>query len=129
MNTVIQVLNFCFAYLDDILIASKNEQEHLQHLRILLGRLTEFGIVINLDKCVFGQPEVQILGYLIVQQETKPVSSKVSTIEDFKLPETVEQLKRFLGMLNYYRRFLPKAAETQIPLLNKIIIKRKINQL
>lgn len=71
-----------------------------------------------MSKCVFGQPEVRFLGYLIHKQGTRPLDSKVSAIRDFKRPETVDQLKRFLGMLNYYRRFLPKAAETQVPLLN-----------
>ncbi len=52
VNAVIQGLDFCFAYLDDILIASKDEKEHLRHLRILLERLNEYGIVINIDKCV-----------------------------------------------------------------------------
>lgn len=118
LNTVLQGLDFCFAYLDDILIASKNETEHLQHLRILFNRLNEYGIVINLDKCVFGQPEVSFIGYSISKNGTKPLDSKVAVILNFKQPETVDKLKRFLGMLNYYRRFLPLAAKTQIPLLD-----------
>lgn len=118
LNTVIQGLDFCFAYLDDILIASRTEKEHLEHLRILFGRLNEFGVVINIDKCVFGQPEVKFLGYSISKDGTKPLKSKAEVILNFKQPETVDKLKRFLGMLNYYRRFLPNAAETQIPLLN-----------
>lgn len=104
----------------DLLIASKNDQEHFEHVKILRGRLNEFGIVINIDKCVFGQPEVQFLGYSINKHDTKPLDSKVDAINKFKQPETVEQLKRFLGMLNYYRRFLPGAAEIQIPLLDCI---------
>lgn len=117
VNHVIQGLDFCFAYLDDILIASKSEKEHLQHLRILLARLNEFGVVINIDKCVFGRPEIEFLGYLINQHGTRPNDSKVAVIKNFSQPETVDQLKRFLGMLNYYRRFLPHAAKTQVPLL------------
>lgn len=118
VNTVIRGLYFCFAYLDDILIASRNKEEHLQHLKILLNRLNDYGIVINVDKCSLGQPEVKFLGYQINKDGTKPLNSKVTSLLEFKLPETVEQLKRFLGMLNYYRRFLPKAAEIQAPLLS-----------
>lgn len=125
LNTVIQGLDFCFAYLDDILIASKNEEEHLKHLRILLKRINDFGIVINIDKSVFGQPEVKFLGYLINKFGTKPLTSKVVAITEFKQPETVDQLKRFLGMLNYYRRFLPHSAETQMPLLECTIGNKK----
>lgn len=120
VNTIIQGLDFCFAYLDDILIASKSEKEHLEHLRIVLNRLNDYGIVINLNKCSLGQQEVKFLGYQISKDGTKPLPTKVASILEFKLPETVEQLKRFLGMLNYYRRFLPHAAETQAPLLNCI---------
>lgn len=117
VNKIIQGLGFCFAYLDDILIASKNEEEHLRHLRTLLSRLNDYGVVISLDKCVFGQSQIEFLGYSISEHGTKPLESKVASIRNFKQPETVEQLKRFLGMLNYYRRFLPKAAHIQVPLL------------
>lgn len=55
IDEILRDLDFCFVYLDDILIASENEQEHLQHLRTLLQRLNEYGIVINLDKCVLEQ--------------------------------------------------------------------------
>lgn len=120
VNSVIQGLDFCFAYLDDILVASRDEQEHLEHLRILFGRLNDFGVVINLGKCVFGQPEVHFLGYSIDKNGTKPLQSKVSSITNFPLPDTVDKLKRFLGMINYYRRFVPKAAHMQIPLLDCI---------
>lgn len=118
VNSVIQGLDFCFAYLDDILVASRNEQEHLEHLKILFGRLNDHGIVISIDKCSFGQSQVKFLGYSIDKNGTKPLDSKVSTILNFPLPETVDKLKRFLGMTNYYRRFLPKAAQLQIPLLD-----------
>lgn len=118
VNKVIQGLDFCFAYLDDILIASRDETEHLQHLRILFKRLDEFGVVINISKCVFGQPEVNFLGYQINKNGSKPLQAKVEAIINFEQPKTVDQLKRFLGMLNYYRRFLPHAAETQVPLLD-----------
>lgn len=117
VNTIIQGLDFCFAYIDEILIASKNEKEHLEHVYIVLQRLNDYGMVINVDKCSFGKPEIEFMGYQINKDGTKPVQSKVTAIKDFKRPETVEQLKRFLGMLNYYRRFIPHAAETQIPLL------------
>ncbi len=100
------------------LIASKDEKTHLHHVRLLIKRLDEFGVVINVNKCVFGHGEVKFLGYQINGKGTKPLDRKVETIKNFKQPETVDQLKRFLGMLNYYRRFIPHAAETQIPLLN-----------
>lgn len=117
VNTVTQGLDFCFAYVDDILVASRDEKEHLAHMRILFSRLNDYGIVININKCTLGQSEVKFLGYLINENGTKPLDTKVQAILDFKLPETIAQLKRFLGMLNFYRRFMPNAAETELPLL------------
>lgn len=70
VNTIIQGLDICFAYLDDILIASKNEKEHLEHLRLLLIRLNDYGIVININKCSLGQQEVKFLGYQINKEGT-----------------------------------------------------------
>lgn len=117
INDILHDLHFCFVYLDDILIASTNQEEHLQHVKILLTRLNEYGIVINIRKCIFGVEEINFLGFTINKFGIKPTESKVSTIRNFKQPKTVSELKRFLGMINFYRRFIPHAAETQIPLL------------
>lgn len=117
MHSVTQDLNFCFVYQDDILVASSNEQEHLEHLRLLFTRLNQYGIVININKCVFGQEEISFLGYTINKFGIKPLESKVSAIRNFPQPNTISQLKRFLGMINFYRRFTPRAAHLQIPLL------------
>lgn len=113
INQIIRGLDFCFAYIDDILIASINEHEHQKHLRLLLNRLQEYGIVININKCIFGQPEVEFLGYTISQHGIKPLQTKVEAIIHYSKPQTVRQLRRFLGMVNFYRRFLPHAAHIQ----------------
>jgi len=65
IDSVLEGLNFCYAYIDDILIASSSPEEHYEHLKILLRRLEKYGIVINPTKCIFGQEEVKFLGYLI----------------------------------------------------------------
>lgn len=118
IHEVLQGLDFCFVYQDDILIASVDEQEHLVHLRTILKRLNDYGIVINLQKCLFGQTEIQFLGLHINQHGTKPIESRVSNILTYPLPKTITELKRFLGMINFFRRFIPHAAETQIPLFS-----------
>lgn len=109
-------LDFVFPYVDDFLVFSKTEAEHEDHLRQLFFRLRDYGILINTTKCVFGASDVTFLGYHISQDGTKPLDSKVQVIKDFPLPKTVRQLRQFLGMVNYYRRFLPKSAEIQAPL-------------
>lgn len=115
IHTVTQGLDFCFAYQDDILVTSSNEQEHLHHLKLLFTRLNQYGIIININKC--GQNEISFLGYTINKSGIKPLESKVSAVRNFPQPKTVSDLKRFLGMINFYRRFIPHAAHQQIPLL------------
>ncbi|KAG6458433.1 hypothetical protein O3G_MSEX010849 [Manduca sexta] len=109
-------LDFCFCYLDDFLVFSKDETEHEAHLHTLFSRMREFGVLVNTSKCVFGASEVTFLGYRISASGTKPLESKVEAIKEFTVPKTIRQLRRFLGMLNFYRRFIPHSASIQAPL-------------
>jgi hypothetical protein len=111
IDKVLRGLEFCYAYINDILIASSSREEHLNHLRTLFQRLEKYGVVVNPGKCVFGQPEVKSLVYLVSDAGTFPLPEKVETIRDFNLPQTVKGLRQFLGMINFYRRLylgLPK---------------------
>lgn len=114
-------LDFCYCYLDDFLVFSKNEDQHEDHLRQLFTRMKLYGMVINTSKCVFGVPEVTFLGYHISALGTKPLEEKVQAIKNFPAPTTVKQLRRFLGMINFYRRFIPHASQTQAPLNNLLV--------
>ncbi|CAH2087681.1 unnamed protein product [Euphydryas editha] len=109
-------LDFCFSYLDDFLVFSRDQAQHEKHLRQLFERMSQYGILINTSKCLFGVSEVSFLGYHISPEGTKPQESKVQAIKDCPPPKTVRELRRFLGMLNFYRRFLPNAAQSQAPL-------------
>lgn len=109
-------LDFCYPYLDDFLIFSHSESEHEDHLRQIFTRMKDYGMLINTAKCVFGKSEVTFLGYHISQHGTKPLEGKVAAIKEFPVPKTAKQLRRFLGMLNFYRRFIPQAAQIQAPL-------------
>jgi hypothetical protein len=113
---VLRGLEFCYAFIDDILIASSSQEEHLNHLRTLYQRLEKYGVVVSPGKCVLGQPEVKFLGYLVSGAGTCPLPEKVQTIRDFKRPQTVKGLRQFLGMINFYRRFIPGAARVEAPL-------------
>lgn len=118
IDEVLQGLDFCYAYIDDILIASTSIEEHLQHLETVFQRLQKYGVVISPAKCIFGQSEVKFLGYMVSAAGTRPLPEKVDTIRAFPRPDTVKKLRQFLGMSNFFRRFLPKAAEIQAPLNN-----------
>lgn len=103
------------------LIFSRSAQEHEDHLHQLFTRMKEYGVLVNTTKCVFGVPEVTFLGYQISEKGTKPLVSKVEAIANFPVPKTVRELRRFLGMINFYRRFLPNAAQIQAP-LNALLV-------
>ncbi|GBN27706.1 Transposon Tf2-6 polyprotein [Araneus ventricosus] len=106
-------LNYCFVYVDDVLIASTNESEHLKHLEEVYHRFQRYGLVINAGKCVFGQPSVKFLGYLISEKEIQPLPYRVKAINEFQQPKTIKDLRRFLALLNFYLRFLKNAAHDQ----------------
>lgn len=109
-------LDFVFAYLDDILIASSSPEEHEEHLRIVLQRLKEFSLSLNIDKCEFGKTELVFLSHLINRDGFKPTEKRLKAVIEFPKPKTVVELRRFLGKVNFYRRCLPHAAKVQAPL-------------
>lgn len=116
LDEVLRGLDFCFSYIDDILVYSRSKSEHLEHLEIIFKRLQSYGLLINEGKCEFGQSEVNFLGFHVSQHGTQPLEDKVEAIKQFPPPKTVNGLRRFLGMLNFYRRFIPHAAADQAPL-------------
>lgn len=116
IHHVLSGLEFCIPYFDDILIASASPKEHKHHLQQVFSRLVQHGLKLNPSKCNLGKPSVSFLGCLITSEGIKPLPQKSQAITEFPKPETVSELKRFLAMLNFYRRFLPKAAITQAPL-------------
>lgn len=116
INSALGDLDFAFSYIDDILIASSSVAEHEKHLRIVFERLIEYSLRINVDKCSFGLSEMEFLGFTINKDGIKPTNEKVKAIIEFPKPETIVELRRFLGLVNFYRRNLPHAAKRQKPL-------------
>lgn len=105
-----------FAYIDDILVASPTPQDHERHLRELFERLQQFGLVVNAQKCVFGTSELEFLGHHISAQGIRPLPSHVQAVKDFPEPTSLRQLREFLGLVNFSRRFIPHCAELLHPL-------------
>ena len=116
MDRVVRGLEFVVVYIDDILIASSSPQQHMEHLRLLLSRLQDNGLRIHPHKCVFGVPSVDFLGHRVSAAGLEPLPQKVAAIEDFPRPATVRKLREFLGLVNYYHRFIPQAAGLLAPL-------------
>ncbi|KAL4135064.1 hypothetical protein QTP88_006725 [Uroleucon formosanum] len=121
IDEVLRGLDFCFSYIDDILVASVSEEEHIKHLRIIFERLSEYSLVLNPKKCVFGQSEVRFLGYMISKEGIRPLPDRVTDILSFKRPSSAKGLRQFLGMLNFYRRFIPRASDAQSPLSDLLV--------
>jgi len=116
MDGALSDLHFCYTYIDDILVASSSPEEHYEQLKLLFERLQEYGIIINPAKCVLGQSEVEFLGYLVSGEGIRPLPERVRAISEYPRPTTAKGLRRYLGMLNFYRRCLSEAAKTLAPL-------------
>uniref|UniRef100_A0A5S6Q037 RNA-directed DNA polymerase n=1 Tax=Trichuris muris TaxID=70415 RepID=A0A5S6Q037_TRIMR len=120
IDQVLRGLDGCFAYVDDILIASSSEEEHRGHLTDVFSRLATYGLRVNPEKCVMGAQALVFLGHLVDRRGIKPSPDNVSAIQNFPRPKTLKQLRQFLGMLNFYRNFLPDIACTLKPLDNLV---------
>ena len=125
MDMVCRGLDSVFVYLDDILIASPNEAQHHKDLQDLFDRLKQFGLVLNPAKCVFGASTIDFLGHRIDQHGAIPLPEKVNAIRRFAPPTTIKGLQEFIGMVNFYHRFVPAAAQLMQPLFAALTGKRK----
>lgn len=127
MDQILRGLDFVFVYIDDILIASQSEKEHVEHLSTVLDRLAANAVHINIEKCKFGQTDVNFLGFRITAEGIAPTTEKVEAVANYQRPSNITELRRFLGFINFYRRHLTNAAELQAPLHNFLQNKTKKN--
>src|SRR5215470_8795448 len=116
MDDLLRDLPFCFVFIDDILIASPDGDAHHSHLNTVFKRLNDAGLRINPDKCVFSVPKLDFLGHTISAEGIQPLQEKVSAIRNFPQPDSQTQLRKFLGMVNYYLRFIEHGADILRPL-------------
>eukprot|EP00877_Chromochloris_zofingiensis_P003160 jgi/Chrzof1/12845/Cz07g09130.t1 len=118
MNQVLApfINKFVVVYLDDILIYSKSEAEHIQHLDQVLAVLKEHQFHVSLHKCCFGAPEVEYLGHIVGRNGLRVDPRKVASVADWPKPDTVPQLHSFLGLANYFRRFVQGYSNLVAPL-------------
>lgn len=109
---------FVVIYLDDLLIFSRNAEEHVQHVRAVLHRLIQHKLFAKMEKCLFNVKKVEFLGYILSAEGISPVPEKVAAIKDWPIPKNVKEVQSFLGLANFYRRFVPGFAEKARPLTN-----------
>ncbi len=116
MDCTTDGLGGVFAYMDDLRVGSPDRQTHLHHLEAFFKALAPNGLAINLVKCVFATPSLKILGQTISATEAAPTADHAAKIKNCPPPQDVKQLQCFLGMVNFYRCFLPKCAQILKPL-------------
>src|SRR3954462_9234197 len=107
---------FVVVYLDDILIYSKNEEEHAEHLRLVLIKLREHCLYAKFSKCEFWLPEVTYLGHVISAKGNSVNPERVQAVLDWPPPESVKQVRSFLGLARYCRRFIENFSKVAQPL-------------
>ena len=116
MDGILGDFPFCVCYVDDILVFSTSEEEHMNHLHAVLDRLQKNGLVIRYDKCVFGSEKIEFLGHQLSSSGVSPLPAKVDAVRHFPTPTSVKSLQEFVGMINYYHRFVPGIAAILSPL-------------
>lgn len=117
MHSTLGDLDFVKVYLDDITIHSKSFEEHLKHVEIVLKRLSDVRLKINHEKCVWCASEVTILGHVVSFNKIKMDPRKTLVLKNWTPPRTVKQVQQFLGLANYYRRFIKDFSKVAAPLL------------
>ncbi|EFP06104.1 hypothetical protein CRE_05815 [Caenorhabditis remanei] len=105
-----------FCYLDDLLIVSNTLEQHMKDIEEVLQNIAEIGFKVKIEKCKFAQPEVTFLGLLVGRNGVKPNPAKVKSIKEFPVPKTPTGVRAFLGMTNYFRKFIRQFAELAAPL-------------
>lgn len=114
-NLLRDLQDICLVYLDDVIIFSTSLQEHIVNLEKVLKRLRESNFKIQMDKSEFLKLETSFLGHVISKDGVKPNPDKINVIKNYPLPKTTTEIKRFLGLLGYYRKFIPDFARITKP--------------
>ncbi|GBM53054.1 Transposon Ty3-I Gag-Pol polyprotein [Araneus ventricosus] len=102
MDNALQGLDFCFVYIDDLLIASSSLEKHLDNLKQVFDRLRKYGLVLNRDKCVFAVENLSFLGHKIDKYGITPLPEKDEAISNFPRPKTVQDLRRFFRHAKFF---------------------------
>jgi hypothetical protein len=107
-------------FIDDLLLATRTWKRHLEVLWLVLSRLREVNMTARPTKCSLGAKEVPFLGHLVKEGEMRPEQDKVDRIQEAAPPTTKKELRSFLGLIGFYRKFVPNFAEVALPLTDKM---------
>ena len=128
MDEVVRDFVFVYNYIDDIIVARASPEEHVTHFRLLFERFQKYQVRINHSKCVFGASSQTFLGHIISPEGISFLYEKVKGLQDLQPPTSLRQLRHFLGLLNYCRRFIPHCANLLSPLSDLLRNRKKKNE-
>ena len=120
MNDILSDLPFVTVYLDDILIFSKDEIQHVSHVQTVLERLRQHKYYLKLSKCEFFKHEIRYLGHLVTPEGITPDPAKLDAVSKWEQPKTVYDVRSFLGFANYFRNYIHDYAKVALPLMELI---------
>ena len=129
MNMVLrnEINKGCLVYLDDIIVFGTSLQEHMENLRVIFERLRENNLKIQLDKSEFLRKEVAYLGHIISEEGIRPNPDKINAVKNYPIPKTAKEIKAYLGLLGYYRKFISNFAKLTKPMTKCLKKGRTIN--
>ena len=116
MTGILKDFPFAIAYLDDIIIFSKTPQEHLSHIRMVFEKLRTANLSMKKSKCNFFSKEIQYLGHILSTTGIQPLPSKTHAIQHMNPPTMPKQVRAFLGLVGYYRKFIKGFTKISKPL-------------
>ena len=116
IEQVIHGIPFTAVYLDDIVVSGATITEHKTNLKLLLDRLSKTGLRLKREKCDFMKNSIIFLGHIIDSKGIRPTDNKIEAITNAPAPVNIQQLRSYLGSLNYYHRFLPNLSSLLSPL-------------
>ncbi|XP_036149749.1 uncharacterized protein LOC118647910 [Monomorium pharaonis] len=108
--------NNCLVYIDDIIVYGKTIEEHNKNLRILFERLRQVGLKLQPDKCEYLKPELEYLGHVISEQGIQPNPNRIEKVKTYPVPRNPKEIKQFLGLVGYYRKFIKDFSKIAKPL-------------
>ena len=116
VNEILSGFTFAFGYLDDILVFSPDIISHVEHLRLLFERLRTADLKLKEVKCNFLKSHIQYLGHIVLGEGIPPLPEKLNNIQKVLPPKTPKEIKQFLGLIGYYRKFVPRFSDLARPL-------------
>ena len=116
MNRVVANIPSARCYLDDIVIFSQTEEEHIQDVEKVLQALDQAGLGIKSNKCIFGTREIEFLGFKVSNGQIAPTEEKLTAMRNYPRTTSIREVERFIGLVGFYRRLIPDFAQLAAPL-------------